>query len=101
MNVHMDVISEKTSYAEDDTLREGSPMPLTVTDPDAAKSKEIVTDFVHLLEKSKNLFNGLKWVTVNVFPWTEDFSLKSDYAYQDECQVISKALYCISKETII
>ena len=29
-------------------------------DAEAEKAKTVVTEFVHLLEKSKNLFNGLK-----------------------------------------
>lgn len=37
-------------------------LPTAQEDPEVIKAKEIVTDFVHLLEKAKNLYNGLKYV---------------------------------------
>ncbi|XP_067947782.1 protein SCAI-like isoform X2 [Watersipora subatra] len=40
-------------------MDEGNPV-LNQQESEAQKAKEIVMDFVHLLEKAKNLFNGLK-----------------------------------------
>ena len=59
MNATIQIIADKESQSGDDLPRETSPMPKAF-DPNAEKAKQIVTDFVHLLEKSKNLFNGLK-----------------------------------------
>lgn len=59
MDANIIMIADSEPQLDDDLLRETSPMP-KVVDPDAEKAKQIVTDFVHLLEKSKNLFNGLK-----------------------------------------
>ena len=59
MNANIQIIADKESQSGDELPMETSPMPKAF-DPDAEKAKQIVTDFVHLLEKSKNLFNGLK-----------------------------------------
>lgn len=52
----MDTISEKADPSDDEVQEKQQ------NDSESIRAKEIVSDFVHLLEKSKNLFNGLRSV---------------------------------------
>lgn len=75
--------SEKTYHSDDEAaLVVPSPATLFTDDPESIKAKGVVTDFVHLLEKSKNLFNGLKYVC-NYKYWCRHLGLVTlEYIYK-------------------